>query len=238
MHAACTNKVNVYECKLRVNIIFVDPLIKVKIQQQWPGGTYALPQASWGCPRGWSSGYRHQDSENHHTKNRHSHGIEYKMRVKVGKDIDFHYCVKGSNTNSDIPWPKGTYCIAKKHECPDGFRPGSIKWDDENHHNKNRNWGVLPDGKYNKDTVVFFCCRSDGNYRSPMALPTNKPFILYRYGDRCQKVRGMYYSNLYLKWDDEDHHNRDKCEGMHPVASCRKDQNLNFCYYYKIKRNG
>ena len=36
MHAACTNKLNIYECKLRVNIIFVDPLIKVKIQQQWP----------------------------------------------------------------------------------------------------------------------------------------------------------------------------------------------------------
>ena len=220
--------------KITVNtIILADPKIKVRVRAQWPGGTYALPQPRWGCPRGWSSGWRYQDTEDHRTKNRRSRGIGSKMRVYVGKDIRFYYCVKKFRKNNGVRWPRGTYCIAKKGRCPRGFHGGSIFWDDEDYRNKNKRWGALPDGRYNRNTLVQYCCRSDGNHRTPMVLPTSRPFILYRYGGRCQRVRGMYYSNLYIRWDDEDLRNRDKCYGRHPDTTCRKNQVLRFCYYYR-----
>ena len=69
------------------------------------------------------------------------------MRVHVGKDIRFYYCVKTSNKDRDVPWPKGSYCIAKKGGCPRGFHAGSIYWDDEDRRNRNSRWGTLPDGR-------------------------------------------------------------------------------------------
>ena len=68
-----------------------DPRIKIKVQMQWPDGTYALPMPSWGCPHGWSSGWRFQDTEKHHPKNRKSWGIGRKMKVVVGKDVTLYY---------------------------------------------------------------------------------------------------------------------------------------------------
>ena len=208
----------------------LDPVIKVKLQIQWPDGTYALPMSWRGCPRGWSSGWRYQDTEDSDNKNRKSRWIS-KMRVSVGRDIRFYYCVKTFRGNSGIHWPKGTYCIAKKGGCPGGFRHGGIKWDDEDSRNKNRRWGVLPDGVYNKDTVVNYCCRSDANHYTPMSLPTTRPFILYRYGGRCQNVRGMRQYPIWIKWDDEDSRNKDRCWRGHPDSTCRKDQVLQMCYY-------
>ena len=208
-----------------------DPLIKVKHLTQWPDGTYALPMARWGCPRGWYSGWRYQSTEKRGNGN--SQGITSKMRVYVGRDVRFFYCVKTIRGQNDIKWPTGTYCIAKKGKCPRGFISGGIKWDDENRHNKNRRWGVLPDGRYNRDTIVDYCCRSDGNYHNPISLPTTKPFILYRYGTHCQRVRGMHTSAMWIRFDDENHRNKDSCWGGHPYSTCKKNQVLQMCYYYK-----
>ena len=198
---------------------------------QWPDGTYALPMPSWGCPHGWSSGWRFQDTEKHHPKNRKSWGIGRKMKFVVGKDVTFYYCVKRVSGNSGLEWPRGTYCIAKSGDCPHGFKRGGIYWDDENK-NRNRRWGVLPDGRYDRNTAVEYCCCSDANHYTPMVLFSRKPFILYQYGGRCQRVKGMHISKLYIKWDDENHHNHDKCWGSHPDATCWKNQVLHFCYYY------
>lgn len=43
--------------------------------------------------------------------------------------------------------------------CVSGFDIGSIKWDDEDHNNGNGNDGTLPDGSYDGDTTMFYCCR-------------------------------------------------------------------------------
>ncbi len=181
-----------------------------------------------GCPSGWSSGYRLQDTI---IGNRKTIGIERKMRVDVFSFIRFFYCVKTFWGNSGYQWPRGSYCIAKKGDCPSGFRYGTIFWDDEDRHNKNKRWGILPDGVYGKDTWIQYCCRNDDRYYRPIALQMRSPFILYRYGGRCQRVRGMRTSVLYIKWHDEDRRNDDNCRGFHPDASCRKDQLLHFCYY-------
>ena len=212
--------------------LFTDPKIRIKLPQQWPDGTYALPMPQEGCLKHWKYGNSKQDTENRRNKNRKSTGIEKKMRVYVGRDnIIFHYCVKTFQGNSGFRWPKGTYCIAKKGSCPSRFRSGSIFWDDEDHRNKNRIWGTLPDGRYDRNTEVQYCCRRDGSPHKPILLPKRKPFILYRYRGRCQRVKGMRYQQLYIKWDDQNHHNDDHCRGHHPDATCRKDQRLSFCYY-------
>ena len=150
------------------------------------------------------------------------------MRVDVGSNIQFQLLLC---ENSGYQWPRGSYCIAKKGSCPRGFRYGSIYWDDDDRRNSNKIWGILPDGSYGRDTFVQYCCRNDDRYHWPIALPTRKPFILYRYGGRCQRVRGMRTSELYIKWDDENRRNDDNCRGSHPDAACHKNQRLHFCYY-------
>ena len=167
-------------------MVSTDPTIRVKITEEWPDGTYALPMPRGGCPRRWSSGNRYQDTEDRRTRNGKSSGIERKMRVYVGSNIRFYYCVKTFRGNAGYQWPRGTYCIAKKGNCPRGFRYGSIYWDDEDRRNRNKRWGTLPDGSYGSNTEVQYCCRSDGRHYRPMVLPTKRPFILYRYGGHCQ----------------------------------------------------
>jgi hypothetical protein len=135
-------------------------------------------------------------------------------------------------------WPRGSYCIAEKGDCPSGFRYGSIYWDDKDHHNRNKRWGILPDGVYGRDTWIQYCCHNNDRYYRPITLQTRSPFILYRYGGRCQRVRGMRTSMLQIKWNDEDRRNDDNCRRFHPNASCRKDQLLHFCYYRRWVNDG
>ena len=54
--------------------------------------------------------------------------------------------------------------------------------------------GVLPDGSYNKNTKIQYCCRNDGSTERPVQLPSSAPFYLYKLGDACQEV---YSPNLY-----------------------------------------
>ena len=213
-----------------------DPVIR--LVPEWPGGSYALPMTTSGCPNGWSAGWRYHDDENHHNSNAERNGIRKRMKIEVGRNLKVFYCVKKSNplslSSSGLPWPSGSYCIAKKEDCPENFQEGVIRWDDEDHKNHNKVWGTLPDGKYGRNTDIEFCCRNDGQYTQPMVLPTDKPFYLYRYGGHCQQVLGMKVHDDWIHWDDERHHNHDKCTGNTPDATrCHRDITLHFCYYSK-----
>ena len=100
----------------------------------------------------------------------------------VQGSISTHFRVKTEQiTEEQLNWPRGSYCIGQKGmTCPDGFHEGSIKWDDKDVNNKNRHEGVLPDGEYDSNTVMNFCCRSDnGSPTNPIQLPTAEPFVLY-----------------------------------------------------------
>lgn len=70
-----------------------------------------------------------------------------------------------------------------------GLHKGRIQWDDEDDDNENKKEGVLPDGKYDRNTHIEFCCRTDGYAAVPIYLPTDKPFILFSNAQRCQEVR-------------------------------------------------
>ena len=112
-----------------------------------------------------------------------------------------------------------------------GFEEGSIKWDDEDTKNDNDASGVLPDGDYGKDTVVDFCCRSDGSTDKPIELPMREPFFLLKHSSRCQEVTGMRVTEEWVFWDCEDKENKNLVSGKLPESFVAKDVKLYYCYY-------
>lgn len=81
--------------------------------------------------------------------------------------------------------------------------------------------------------VVLFCFRGDGRPQSEISLPTERPFILVRYGSLCQSVRGMNVRVVFVRWDDEDTLNSSGKGGWHPTdEGGNKDHLLHFCYYH------
>lgn len=42
-----------------------------------------------------------------------------------------------------------------------GFSSGSVFWDDEDTFNDNSHGGYLPDGTFDSDTKIDYCCRYD-----------------------------------------------------------------------------
>lgn len=114
-----------------------------------------------------------------------------------------------------------------------GFSEGWVKWDDEDTKNDNSASGVLPDGTYSKDTLMYFCCRSDGSAETPIELPMRQPFFLLKHSRKCQAVMGMLISEEWLFWDCEDKENKNLWSGMLPESLLAKDVKLYFCYYFE-----
>ena len=206
------------------------------MELSWPSGTYALPETTSGCPtHEFSEGCRYQDSEDSKNKNRVRDTDV--LRAAFSRNMEMCYCVKHDTGKSDFTWPAGTYCIAKKGNKPDeNFRKGMIKWDDENKWNWNKKPALLrlPDGKYDKNTIVDYWCRSDGDPEHPIVLPAKVPFVLYQYKSKgCQSVLGMSVRRIMIDYDDENRRNSDKCSGFHPYNDkCSNGQRLHLCYYY------
>ena len=149
------------------------------------------------------------------------------------------FCVKVSNGRNNInyQWPRGKYCILRSgNHCPTGFNHGEIYWDDEDRNNGNRHRGTMPDGVYNSNTRMFFCCRNDGSTSTPIILPINRPFILMptQHGRVCQAVFKMRVSHQFFRWDDEDSRNRDSKSGVYPLdEGGSKNHKLYFCVYQR-----
>ena len=213
-------------------VSYTDP--SVRIPNAWPDGAYTLPMARSGCPSGggkyrWHTGNRFQDT-NH--KNRFSRPLS--LAGYFNRNVRTYFCTKTDTTyDYGIEWPKGSYCIARKGgSCPDDFEDGWISWDDKGKRNRNTVTGILPDGTYNKDTRIDFCCRRDGFATNKIILPTDKPFYLYRYGsDGCQWVAGMRHRQDWVKWDCEGTRHNKKL-GVIPYVNNWKDIRLFYCYYY------
>ncbi|KAJ8314569.1 hypothetical protein KUTeg_006719 [Tegillarca granosa] len=129
-----------------------------------------------------------------------------------------------SNSNS---WTPGIHLA--------GFKVGSIHWDDEDGTNADSAGGTLPDGTYNSNTDIFYCCRSDGGVNREILLPIDKPFYLIRYTAGCQLVKHMDVREEMLHFDTEDSFNKDSCSGSHPydATNCGHNHELHFCYYTK-----
>jgi len=87
----------------------------------------------------------------------------------------------------------------------------------------------------NASLFSFVSHRSDGNPADPIALPRDEVFILIRYGQTCQTVRGMNWKDIFIRWDDDDTTNKDDRGGMHPADDeANHNHKLHFCYYQVI----
>ena len=203
---------------------------------QWPDGTYSLPQAAQGCPSGWYSGWRLQDNEDSNNANHWSPAdLASYMRMDLDRNYRTYYCTKNFAGNSgSSAWPRGHYCIARYGgSCPSGFFTGSKYWDDEDDSGSlNSKQDPIPDGNYDSNTRIQYCCRSDGSASVGIELPTSQPFVLYRYGGTCQTVNGMIVRELHVHFDDEDSDNDNSCSGNYPDdSSCDSNHDMYFCYY-------
>ncbi|XP_053376021.1 uncharacterized protein LOC123535471 [Mercenaria mercenaria] len=211
----------------------------IQVPISWPVGTYGLMQTTHGCPGGktiWLSGWRKYDTEDLGSDNSFSANINHFLKGDFDEnDIKTYFCIKSSAMTHlhSQTWQNGAYCLLKHGSCPLGFTSGYIFWDDEDLHNDNAKWGTLPDGTYDKNTKMYYCCRNDGSPQIPLLLPTERPFALVRYGSKCQSVHGMNVRDVYAHWDDEDLNNKDSAGGMHPLdEGGSKNHQLHFCYYF------
>ena len=127
----------------------------------------------------------------------------------------------------------GKYCIYKKGgSCPTDLESGYIRWDDEDNNNINRKNGTLPDGVYDRNTRIEFCCRTDGDKKEPISLPSASPFFLLAYGSaECQQVKWAVVNVEWIKFDTEDNSNSDRQEGSHPYVVKTPDPQVHYCYY-------
>ena len=115
-----------------------------------------------------------------------------------------------------------------------GFTEGHIKWDDEDLNNKNRYGGQVPDGRYDRNTVLYYCCRADGHATNPIILPTDSPFVLLKSNTHlCQHVRGMKVRSEWFQWDCEDTRPSNGGGGFRPRSYVGKNVAVDYCYYYR-----
>ena len=83
-----------------------------------------------------------------------------------------------------------------------------MRWDDDDVDgsslNKNDKGGTLPDGIYDQNTKINFCCRTDGRKSHPVLLPTRDPFLLLAYGsEKCQMVKGTVATQEWIHYHTE-----------------------------------
>lgn len=126
----------------------------------------------------------------------------------------------------------GQYCIYKKGDCPKGLEEGYVFWHDEDDKNINEKGGTLPDGVYDKNTLIKFCCRTDGDKLKPIPLPLISPFYLKAFNtSECQRVEGAISTEEYIRYDNEDDDNQDRQNGSYPYGAGIHKHKIAYCYY-------
>ena len=213
----------------------MSPALKSVIseEKQWPNGLYGFVKAvplrwdqgkTYGCPPGFNTWQRTQNLESEVSSSAYNQAWKYGVSGSPGergliKSVSWQFCMKRSGFYPDHErdfFPEGQYCIIKHHDesCPFGFEKGWIFWDDENNQSGNKNsfYGTQkskPDGQFNHDTKIFFCCRNDGSYRDQISLPKSEfdsfGLTLLPYKQkRCQRVAGKIARVASYFFDTED----------------------------------
>ena len=82
---------------------------------------------------------------------------------------------------------------------------GSVQWDDEEFDNVNQHGGTLPDGVYDSNTKINYCCQNMGRWFDPIKLPIHRPFYLLPHNNsfspRCQIVKWTISWLEYIDYD-------------------------------------
>ena len=125
----------------------------------------------------------------------------------------------------------------KKGACPPNTSAGFVYWDDDSFlgiANYNEKGGTLPDGAYDSNTQIEFCCRTDGDKKHPVSLPTSSPFYLLAYETaECQQVKWAMATVEWILFDNEDVSNDDNQKGSYPYGAGinRRQHDIHYCYY-------
>ena len=207
---------------------------------QWPEGHYALLQPKTGCPVDlafFSGTHRYQKIHTESDDNEDSHSAVFLPTTKffIGDQRFFtiELCESHGRFNSGRSWPRGSYCIHKlRHKsCPWPFIDGNVFFDTEDGYKSNEGRNNVAHSDQN--LRLYFCCQNSGSARTPIQLPTETPFILYRKGGTCQAVKGMSASYHYFFVDTEDDNNQDDTHGTIPDVDRPGGRNFRFhlCYY-------
>ena len=114
---------------------------------------------------------------------------------------------------------------------------GSVKWDDENLKNDNRQSGIFPDGTYQLDypysTTIEYCCQDKGYWFNSIRLPVDRPFYLLPHkSPNCQRVKWALSSLEYIVYDTENYNKSDTFSGSHVFTNKVKSlPKIYYCYY-------
>ena len=109
---------------------------------------------------------------------------------------------------------------------------GDVFWDDEDTWNSNSFGGTLPDGTYNTNTWMYFCCKTCGDKDKPILLPSKSPFFLLAYNStKCQMVKWAVASLEWISFDTEDWNNQDQVDGVFPHDAGKAPPTIYYCYY-------
>ena len=135
----------------------------------------------------------------------------------------------------------GFYCVykGKDNSCPKGMKEGSVKWDDEDLSNKNQKKGTLPDGTYDKNTMIKYCCQDEGHWYNAVQLPVDRPFYLLPHNSaslkypKCQLVKWANSFLEYIEYDTEDSNSGDYSNGSHVFIQLKGDSfpKIYYCFY-------
>jgi len=185
---------------------------------QWPLGNYGFVKTKVGCPEGFSSWKRTQDTENNRPSNAFDGDWDryissYTGVTGLGTAMSWEFCMKKNTdypTHDRLYFPRGNYCIVKAagFACPANFTEGFLDWNDENDDNQNSYYGSIhakPDGVFNDNTRIKFCCRKDGHYRSPISMPRDFSYTLFPHTVKeCQRVKNKTNKRAWFLFDYED----------------------------------
>ena len=129
---------------------------------------------------------------------------------------------------------------------------GAIQWDDEDAllftTNKNEHGGTLPDGVYDSNTKINYCCQNMGKWSGPIDLPIDRPFYLLPHNSstipRCQRVKWAVSWLDYIDYDTTDVNSVDKSYGSHVFFERIRSSSVipfpstflrvHYCYYEGI----
>ena len=109
---------------------------------------------------------------------------------------------------------------------------GFVYWDDDTYLNKNNESGTLPDGVYNTDTKIEFCCRTDGNKDKPVVPPPRSHFTCLL--TSLQGVKWSKWAASSLEWiyyDTEHWYNYDERGGAYPYNAAKQHPTIYYCHY-------
>jgi hypothetical protein len=87
-------------------------------------------------------------------------------------------------------------------------------------------------------TKLYFSCRTSGNRKDPIELPTTKPFYLLPYGSReCQQVKWMAATSEWINYHTRNYQGywnkqKDGTVPYHELGdSINKGITMYYCYY-------